>query len=151
MNDNSFRNKNQKLKFSGNLNHDIKNFYHNMGSTISTRVCVISFVYQKVNFHMSIIGFCPYLHIELIREYSLIDHRFKKNQEWILFNIDLKQNIYINIKYLPKIGRKRPDNNSSIFYNSDFDDFFIYQRNRSLNPGKFNLKNKIENFKTKKE
>ena len=56
--------------------HYIKAFDRNAFSTISTRVCVITFRYMEVNFDISVVGFCPYLHSILIREYSLIDPRF---------------------------------------------------------------------------
>ena len=68
--------KKQKLDFLYNLIHFIKFFDKSVNSTISTRVCVITFTYKKINFDMSIVGFCPYLHSVLIREYSLIDPRF---------------------------------------------------------------------------
>ena len=68
--------KEQKLTFLYNLIRYIKYFDKLVNSTISTRVCVISFVYKNINFDMSIVGFCPYLHSVLIREYSLIDPRF---------------------------------------------------------------------------
>ena len=68
--------KKQKLEFLYNLIHFIKFFDKSVNSTISTRVCVITFNYKKINFDISIVGFCPYLHSVLIREYSLIDPRF---------------------------------------------------------------------------
>ena len=45
---------------------------------ISARLCVFSFNYGKneVDFDISIMGFCPYLHSILLRTYSLIDPRF---------------------------------------------------------------------------
>ena len=66
----------QKIKFLYNLIHYLKKFDKHVNSTISTRVCVITFKYYSINFDMSIVGFCPYLHSLLIREYSLIDPRF---------------------------------------------------------------------------
>ena len=66
----------QKEKFLYNLIHYLKKFDKHVNSTISTRVCVITFKYCYINFDMSIVGFCPYLHSVLIREYSLIDPRF---------------------------------------------------------------------------
>ena len=68
--------KKQKLDFLYDLIHFIKYFDKSVNSTISTRVCVITFTYKKINFDISIVGFCPYLHSLLIREYSLIDPRF---------------------------------------------------------------------------
>ncbi len=68
--------KEQKLQFLYDLIHFIKYFDKSVNSTISTRVCVITFVYKNINFDMSIVGYCPYLHSVLIREYSLIDPRF---------------------------------------------------------------------------
>jgi hypothetical protein len=53
-----------------------QNIDNKVSSTISTRVCVITFVFCSVSFDISIVGFCPYLHSALIREYSLIDPRF---------------------------------------------------------------------------
>ena len=44
--------------------------------TISTRVCVITFEFKNISFDISVVGFCPYMHSNLIREYSLIDSRF---------------------------------------------------------------------------
>jgi hypothetical protein len=66
----------QKVSFLYGLIHWIKYFDKSVNSTISTRVCVISFTFKKVSFDISIVGFCPYLHSCLIREYSLIDPRF---------------------------------------------------------------------------
>ena len=66
----------QKISFLYGLVHWIKYFDKNVNSTISTRVCVISFKFKKISFDISIVGFCPYLHSYLIREYSLIDPRF---------------------------------------------------------------------------
>lgn len=66
----------QKVSFLYGLIHWIKYFDKSVSSTISTRVCVISFTFKKVSFDISIVGFCPYLHSCLIREYSLIDPRF---------------------------------------------------------------------------
>ena len=66
----------QKEKFLYNLLHFLKKFDKHVNTTISTRVCVITFKYYSFNFDMSIVGFCPYLHSVLIREYSLIDPRF---------------------------------------------------------------------------
>ena len=68
--------KEQKVQFLYDLIHFIKYFDKSVNSTISTRVCVITFVYKNINFDMSIVGYCPYLHSVLIREYSLIDPRF---------------------------------------------------------------------------
>ena len=68
--------KEQKQAFLHHLIHYIKYFDKFVNSTISTRVCVITFVYKNINFDISIVGFCPYLHSVLIREYSLIDPRF---------------------------------------------------------------------------
>jgi len=68
--------KEQKQAFLYNLIHYIKYFDKFVNSTISTRVCVITFVYKNINFDISIVGFCPYLHSVLIREYSLMDPRF---------------------------------------------------------------------------
>lgn len=39
-------------------------------------VCVITFEFKNINFDISVVGFCPYMHSALIREYSLIDSRF---------------------------------------------------------------------------
>ena len=44
--------------------------------TISQRVCVIKFIYKHLEFDLSLLGFCPYLHSNLIRKYSLLDGRF---------------------------------------------------------------------------
>ena len=68
--------KEQKQTFLHNLIHYIKYFDRFVNSTISTRVCVITFVYKNINFDISIVGYCPYLHSVLIREYSLMDPRF---------------------------------------------------------------------------
>ena len=68
--------KEQKQTFLHNLIHYIKYFDKFVNSTISTRVCVITFVYKNINFDISIVGYCPYLHSVLIREYSLMDPRF---------------------------------------------------------------------------
>ena len=68
--------KEKKIYFLYQLMHYIKTFDRNAFSTISTRVCVITFRYMEVNFDISVVGFCPYLHSILIREYSLIDPRF---------------------------------------------------------------------------
>ena len=51
---------------------------YNAKIIISTRLCVIKFSYgvNKIDFDISIMGFCPYLHSILFRTYSLIDPRF---------------------------------------------------------------------------
>ena len=62
---------------------------------ISARLCVIKFNYgaNNVDFDISIMGFCPYLHSILFRTYSLIEPRFS------LLAIALKKFIeIINIK-----------------------------------------------------
>ena len=62
---------------------------------ISARLCVIKFKYgaNNVDFDISIMGFCPYLHSILFRTYSLIEPRFS------LLAIALKKFIeIINIK-----------------------------------------------------
>ena len=66
----------KKQTFLHSLIHYIKFYDKFVSSTISTRVCVITFFYQNIHFDISIVGFCPYLHSVLIREYSLIDPRF---------------------------------------------------------------------------
>ena len=43
-------------------------FDKSVNSTISTRVCVISFTFKKVSFYISIIGFCLFFHSCLIRK-----------------------------------------------------------------------------------
>ena len=65
-----------KIKFLYSLFYIIKSFDKKASLTISTRVCVISFEFRFVRFDISVVGFCPYLHSTLIREYSLIDPRF---------------------------------------------------------------------------
>ena len=62
---------------------------------ISARLCVIKFKYgaNNIDFDISIMGFCPYLHSILFRTYSLIEPRFS------LLAITLKKFIeIINIK-----------------------------------------------------
>lgn len=68
--------KEQKLLFLHSLIYHLKYSARSVATTISTRVCVISFKYKNVNFDISIVGFSPYFHSVLIREYSLIDPRF---------------------------------------------------------------------------
>ena len=68
--------KEEKYSFLHNLIYVIKYFDKSVSTTISTRVCVITFNYRGINFDISIVGFSPYLHSVLIREYSLIDPRF---------------------------------------------------------------------------
>ena len=65
-----------KIKFLCVLFKIIRNIDKHANLTISTRVCVITFEFNSVSFDISIVGFCPYLHSALIREYSLIDPRF---------------------------------------------------------------------------
>ena len=65
-----------KIHFLYLLFYIIKNFDKKASLTISTRVCVITFEFKFVSFDISVVGFCPYLHSTLIREYSLIDPRF---------------------------------------------------------------------------
>jgi hypothetical protein len=73
----SIESKEKKIYFLYQLLYLIKqNIDNKVSSTISTRVCVITFVFCSVSFDISIVGFCPYLHSALIREYSLIDPRF---------------------------------------------------------------------------
>ena len=43
---------------------------------ISQRICVINLIYDKTEIDLSILGFSPYIHSLLFREYSLIDARF---------------------------------------------------------------------------
>ena len=71
--------KNKKIEF---LNELSKAIYKIIGQRpnliISARLCVFSFNYgkNKVDFDISIMGFCPYLHSILLRTYSLIEPRF---------------------------------------------------------------------------
>ena len=66
----------KKIHFLYILFYVIKNLDKKATLTISTRVCVITFQYKFISFDISVVGFCPYLHSALIREYSLIDPRF---------------------------------------------------------------------------
>ena len=66
----------KKIHFLYILFYVIKNLDKKASLTISTRVCVITFQYKFISFDISVVGFCPYLHSALIREYSLIDPRF---------------------------------------------------------------------------
>ena len=95
-----------KIKFLHYLFKFIRNIDKNASLTISTRVCVITFVFNYVNFDMSIVGFCPYLHSVLIREYSLIDPRFSL--------------LIITIKHIIKILNVNniPDDKSHSFLNT---------------------------------
>ena len=73
----SIKTKEKKIYFLYQLLYLIKQHIDNrVCSTISTRVCIITFIFCSVSFDISIVGFCPYLHSALIREYSLIDPRF---------------------------------------------------------------------------
>ena len=65
-----------KIKFLYALIFHIRNFDKKASMTISTRVCVITFEFKNISFDISVVGFCPYMHSNLIREYSLIDSRF---------------------------------------------------------------------------
>ena len=91
--------------------------------------------------------------------YFLIYIFFDKNQEWIRFNIDVdsiskislgdnnnsevrkypykkrEQTIYFYLKYPPKIGRKRPEVNTSIS-NSENSENFSHKRNKSVESSK---------------
>ena len=53
-----------------------KNIDKKVSYTISQRICVIKFIYKHLEFDLSLLGFCPYLHSNLIRKYSLLDGRF---------------------------------------------------------------------------
>lgn len=44
--------------------------------TVSFRLCVISFKYKTFKIDLSCLGFCPYMHSNLLRTYSMIDSRF---------------------------------------------------------------------------
>ena len=81
-------------------------FDKSVNSTISTRVCVISFTFKKVSFYISIIGFSLFFHSCLIREYSLIDLRFPL--------------LIIAIKYIVKISKINDisKNKNHLFLNS---------------------------------
>ena len=95
-----------KIKFLHILFKIIRNIDKNSSLTISTRVCVISFEFNFVSIDLSIVGFCPYLHSALIREYSLIDPRFPL--------------LVIAIKHIVKILKINniPDDKSHSFLNS---------------------------------
>ena len=76
---------------------------------ISTRLCVLTFKYncnlgKPIDFDISLMGLCPYLHSVLIREYALMDSRFS------LLAIILK-------KFIEFIGIKNQDNKND-FLNS---------------------------------
>ena len=99
--------KEKKIHFLYQLIHLIKQYIDKkVSSTISTRVCVITFIFCSVSFDISIVGFCPYLHSSLIREYSLIDPRFPL--------------LVISIKYIIKILKINniSDNKTHAFLNS---------------------------------
>ena len=53
-----------------------KNIDKKVSYTISQRICVIKFIHKHLEFDLSLLGFCPYLHSNLIRKYSLLDGRF---------------------------------------------------------------------------
>ena len=95
----------QKIDFLYKVNtflHD--NIDKGASLIISFRILVFKFEYKNVNCDLSVIGFCPYLHSNLIRKYSLLDERF----------------IYLakSLKYLLKILNIKNTSISIIFLNS---------------------------------
>ena len=130
-----------KIKFLYALLYHIRNFDKKATLTISTRVCVITFEFKYINFDISVVGFSPYMHSALIREYSLIDprfpllviaiknitkilkinnisddksHSFLNSFSWVLLLISFLQDI-VNPPVLPKILQ-----NSDIFEKETF-------------------------------
>ena len=81
---NDIKTKEEKITFLETLTRAISNIIGRYPKiVISTRLCVIKFKYKMKNermnfidFDISIMGFCPYLHSILLRTYSLIDPRF---------------------------------------------------------------------------
>lgn len=66
-----------KVNFLTKLEQYINNnIDHNSKTTISTRICVISLTFENLKIDLSYLGFCPYLHSNILRTYSLIDARF---------------------------------------------------------------------------
>ena len=124
----SEQNVNERISFINNVRSILlsidNKINHQYFPTISTRICVMSFTYKNTSIDLSIMGFCPYIHSLLVREYSLIDPRFpmltitlkkfiellglKNNQEylnsysWICLLIAFLQDI-ISPPILPKL------------------------------------------------
>ena len=74
---------NEKNTFLIKLLNFIENKCEKVKTVISTRICVISFIYRYskdkrkyLKMDLNISGFVPYLHSCLIRSYSLMDARF---------------------------------------------------------------------------
>ena len=66
-----------KVQFLTKLDQYINNnIDNNSKATISTRICVISLTFENLKIDLSYLGFCPYLHSNILRTYSLIDARF---------------------------------------------------------------------------
>ena len=66
-----------KVNFLTKLDQFINNnIDHHSKATISTRICVISLTFDNLKIDLSYLGFCPYLHSNILRTYSLIDARF---------------------------------------------------------------------------
>ena len=72
----------EKIYFLNALEKTIANIIKEPPKTvISRRLCLISFKYsfkegKKVDFDISLMGFCPYIHSTLLRAYSLMEPRF---------------------------------------------------------------------------
>lgn len=68
---------NNKIDFVEKLLRYIeKKVDKNGNCTLSFRLCVISFTYKSLKIDLSCLGFCPYMHSNLLRTYSMIDSRF---------------------------------------------------------------------------
>ena len=100
LNINGLKKDEEKIDFLYKLKDLINKITHNNANVvISTRLCIITFKYKDIDydnfidFDISIMGFCPYLHSILLRRYSLMEPRFP------LLAITLKNFIgLINIK-----------------------------------------------------
>ena len=121
--------------------------------TISARVCVMTFDFMDISIDLSIMGFGPYIHSLLIREYSLLESRFamltvtlknfvaslglKNNQEflnsysWVCLLIAFLQDI-ISPPILPKLfsyEEKSVINKTVEFGNNNKKGNYFYSKN----------------------
>ena len=54
----------------------VGSFCNNVEKIVSQRLCLINLIYKNTSIDLSVLGYPPYIHSLLFREYSLLDARF---------------------------------------------------------------------------
>ena len=85
-----------------NALHGISNYLkkkYNRKKKIDSKNCIFEFNYQNININLIVLGYGPYIHSILFREYSLMDPRFPIlaiTLKYFLKKIGLKNKKYLN-------------------------------------------------------